>query len=880
MKIKFGLLAAVVLLCSIGFGQQSPSISQGRSSPPSAAESVKVGNVTVPPDKLRPVRIPKLSGAIVVDGKPDEDAWKSAAVFKDFYQTSPGNNIAPSKPTEVLMMYDEKNLYVAFKCWDEKDKIQATVATRDSVFNEDNVRMWLDTFDDRRRAYVIGFNPLGIQQDGIFTEGQQFGADFSVDIVMESKGIIENWGWSVEVKIPFKSLRYSSGKGKNWGFNVARNISRFNDEFDSWLPDDRNISGMLSQHGRITGLDEIKYERTLEIVPSVTISETGDRKRSLPDSAFAVLGGYDPIFNPIGVRDPGRFVNGPVKPDLSLNLKYTLSPNVTLDAAFNPDFAEVEADAPVVTANQRFPIFFEEKRPFFLEGKEIFNTPLQPFYSRTIVDPDVAAKITGKMGRNTFGILVASDNAPGNYSQEERDDLLDCQHARENDPPGQKRICGIEPFLDKNALFGVLRIKRDVGKENSIGLFASARTFPKNRNFTGGLDGKFKLNPQTVVSFQALATHSRKNFYDPYADLVTYRSGNGFGYTLSLDYTTDLHGFYGEFSGRTRDYRADAGFTSRTDTNSIFFMNRFSTRSDPKGKIIRANFNQNGRFGFDWKGRPQQGGFGANINLDLQGNMSFSTEAGWEFEKIYESEFGPARNIAAGRTGAFFGAPDRFAAGPFINVNSLKSFGKKFSISGFVGFNSNSIDYDFGGGPRFPRASAAFGEYLASSAYATYVRQLYLFQADPIQNPYPNSFPPPPELDPGKGRGFNANVGFEYVPVDPLRFFLSYTKTRLTRNDTRKIAFDSDIVSLNSRYQFSRFVYIRGRLDYDSLRRGAAGQLLFGWTPSPGKAFYVGYNDSFNYNGFSPLTGHYEPGFERNSRTFFIRMSYLFRKSF
>src|SRR5687768_14126344 len=344
------------------------------------AVAPKKTKVEIPPEKAGPVTITKVVAVPVIDGKVDEEAWTAATLFKDFYQTYPGDNTAPSKPTEVRMMYDEKHLYIAFKCWDERDKIRATVANRDNVFGEDNVRMWLDTYDDRRRAYVIGFNPFGVQQDGIFTEGR--GADFSVDIVMESKGVIEDWGWSVEVKIPFKSLRYAAGKGKNWGFNVARNIDRFNDEFDQWLPDDRNVSGFLIKHGRITGLDEIKYERTLEIAPSVTVSQSGIRKTTIPNSGFSRLGRFDPIFNPIGLQDPGRFVNDPVKPEYGLNLKYTLSPNVTLDAAINPDYAEIEADAPVVTANQRFPIFFEEKRPFFLEGKEIFDSPLSPFYSR------------------------------------------------------------------------------------------------------------------------------------------------------------------------------------------------------------------------------------------------------------------------------------------------------------------------------------------------------------------------------------------------------------------------------------------------------------------------------------------------------------------
>ena len=871
----FAVVFAILIFSQFSFAQAASAASSSGAAP--AAATKRVGNVDVPAEKTRPIVIPKLADTITIDGKADEAAWQQAAVFKDFYQTNPGDNIAPSKPTEVLMMYDDKNLYVAFKCWDEPDKIRATLAKRDGVFGEDNVRMWLDTYNDQRRAYILGFNPLGIQQDGIFTEGS--GADFTVDIVMESKGVILDWGWSVEVKIPFKSLRYSAGKGKMWGFNAARNIDRLNDEFDQWLPDDRNVSGFLIKHGKITGLDEIKYERTLEVVPSITLSQTGNRKRTVNNAGFSALGPYDPIFNPIGVRDPGRFVNDPAKPDLSVNLKYTLSPNVTLDAAVNPDFAEIEADAPVVSANQRFPIYFEEKRPFFLEGKDIFSSPLQPFYSRTIVDPDLAAKLTGKIGPTSFGFLVASDNAPGNYSDDERGELLNCQRAREFDPPNNKRRCGIEEFVDKNAFFGVLRLKRDFGKENNIGFSATSRIFPKNRNFTGGFDGKFKLNPKTVMNFQVLGTHSRKFFYDPNLDRSKYRTGNGFGYSFNIDYTTDRHGWFMEATGRTSDYRADAGFTRRTDSNTFFFANRLSTKSNPKAAIIRTSWNQFARYGMDWKGRMQTGLVGNNLNINLQGNMFIYTEFGVQFEKIYEHEFGPNRNPAANRPGAFFGAPTRSATQPYFSVNANKTVNKQLSVYGFVGSIFNSFDYDFGAGPRYPRASPAFAAYLNSPQYQNYIAGLYAYQADPVNNPYPN-FAEPPQLDPGSGWQFDLNLGFEYKPTEPLRISMDYTKSRLTRNDNKKTAYDTDIFTVRSTYQFTRFIYVRARWDYDTLNSNASGQLLFGWNPSPGTAFYVGYNDNFNYKGYSPFTGQFEPGFERNSRTFFIRASYLFRKSF
>lgn len=835
MKKHYPLLAVFLFVGCLSVNAQSTAPVEVVAANKSAANPVtsKKSGIEIPPEKAKPMTVTKIEVPISIDGRPDEEAWQQAAVFKDFYQTSPGDNIEPSKPTEVRMMYDEKHLYVSFKCWDEKDKIRATVAKRDQVFNEDNVRIFLDTYNDQRRAYVLGFNPLGIQQDGIFTEGQ--GADFSVDIVMESKGIVEDWGWSVEVKIPFKSLRYSAGKGKMWGFNVARNIDRFNDEFDQWLPIDRNISGFLIQHGKITGLDEIKYERTLEIVPSITISETGRRTQVFPTT----------------VGNPDRFVNNPIKQDIGLTVKYTISPNITLDAAYNPDFAEIEADAPVVTANQRFPIFFQEKRPFFLEGADTFNSPLRLFNSRSIIDPDVAAKLTGKSDKTSFGFLLATDKAPGNYSEDER-----------NDSGLRPRIA---EFLDKNATFGILRVKRDVGKENNLGFFTTYRSFPEQKNIVGSFDGKFKLNPRLTAQFQAVGTSSRRCFFDPEFEPTlnvpqaqsnrdicgtgstnldplrngtfnSYRTGNGIGYYANIDYTTEKHGWFFEAAGRSKFYRADSGFTRRTNTNSAFFFNRLSTKSNAKARIIRASWVQLTGVDYDWNGRLQQFNVGTNLNFALQKNASISFETGSSYEKIYEEEFGLKRSPTR-ILGTFLGAPTRGTWQQYVSANFDQNLNKHFNYGGFVGFINNSYDFFFDD------------------------------PATGLQNP-------------GTGKQFDAELFGEVKPVDPLRISLSYRKSRLVRDDNRVRAFDSDLLSLRSTYQFSRFTFTRLRLDYDSTRKNYAGQLLVGWNPSPGTAFYVGYNDNINYGGRNPFLGFTEPGFERNSRTFFIRASYLFRKSF
>jgi hypothetical protein len=815
------LLLAGSLTAQTAFSDPKPAASE---TPKADDKPINTGKIQLPPEKARPNRIPIITTPIVIDGRPDEEIWKTAAVFKDFYQTGPGDNIAPSKPTEVYMMYDEKHLYIAFKCWDEKDKIRASVAKRDNVFGEDNVRVWLDTYDDQRRAYVLGFNPFGIQQDGIFTEGQ--GADFSVDLVMESKGVIEDWGWSVEIMIPFKSLRYAAGPGKNWGFNAARNIDRLNDEFDTWMPDDRSISGFLIKFGKITGLDSIKYERTLELTPSVTLSQTGRRVPALEVAA-------------------GRWVNQPIKHDIGLTLKYSISPNVTLDAAINPDFAEIEADAPVITANQRFPIFFQEKRPFFLEGADVFQTPLSIYDSRSIIDPDFAAKLTGKTGKNSFGFMLASDHGPGNFDENDRGVLRN------------------QEFLDKNALFGVFRVKRDFGKENHIGFFATYRGFPEQKNLLASVDSRIKINANTTAQLQLVGTSSRRCFFDntfePAVDPAqalrnreicgtgitstnplnnatynNYRTGNAVGYYANIDQFTDTKGWFAEIGGRTKDFRADVGFTRRTDTNFAFLFHRNSTKSRPKAAIIRANWNKFTGLDYDWKGRIQKWRAGTNVGLSLQRSMFVFFEGGGSYEKLYEEEFGLKRMPT--RPGRFFGDGVRTAWQQFIYSELNQKLNKQISYFVSGSYSNNAFDFFFAA---------------------------------------PNG-----QIDPGPGKQFNGRAQIDWKPIDALTTSISYQKSRLVRNDNRVRSFDSDLVSLRATYSFSRFVFTRMRLDYDSTRRNYAGQLLFAYTPSPGTAFYAGYNDSFNYNGFNPFTGNLEPGFARNSRTFFIRASYLFRKSF
>jgi hypothetical protein len=832
------------------------------------------------PEKIAPVGVTRFDKAPVIDGKLDEEVWKSAVVFKDFVQYRPSDLVAPSQPTEVRVGYDSKFLYVGFHAFDEQGKVRATIAKRDAVFDDDWVGVWLDTFNDGRRAYELIFNPLGVQADAVFTEG--INEDFSIDIVMESKGVVTADGYTVEVAIPFKSLRYEAGKDKKWGFHLLRTIKHLNNEQDSWMPISRDNSSLLGQEGHITGLEGLSTERTIEIIPSLTVSEQGRRVPTITDGQRAgarAAGSRLP-------QDTGRFLNKPIGFDPGLTAKFGISPTMTLDLAINPDFAQVEADATVVTANQRFPIFFEEKRPFFLEGKEIFETLISAVHTRTIVDPDYAFKFTGKRGKNTFGVMLASDNAPGNLSDEQRDFILDHRN-----PENERNA--LAKVLDKNATFGVLRLKHDIGKEGHIGFLATTRNFIDNYNHVAGFDTRFRLNKTTVFTAQALGSITHRPFFYAEEATVADRKEQGLAYAYNLNMGGRNWGYEYSGVGRSRFFRADVGFNRRFNTHNQNLFVRYNSTDKPKAKIISWRVFNNATVNFDWKGRSQffQNESQVQFNLRKQSYFGFGFEKG--YERVYELEFGPTRDalsrVAINTFGpelasrfpscdptgmlppvieddlttpdinetkflrpcTFFGSdPERSAHNHDIYFFAGTTPSKKYSAYVFTLYRWGQLDFDFGtDNPNFPRVSPGA-----------------LINPDAPQ-------------DPGPGNDWRFEAGTTYQPTNALRMSLDYVKDRLVRHDTGLVAFDDNIFTLRGTYQFTRFWFARARIDYTTLGANARGQFLLGWTPNPGTTFYVGYNDDVNRDGLNPFSRQLEPGFRRNGRLFFIKMSYLIRRS-
>ncbi|HEX2645221.1 MAG TPA: DUF5916 domain-containing protein, partial [Thermoanaerobaculia bacterium] len=590
---------------------------------------------------------------------------------------------------------------------------------------------------------------------------------------------------------------------------------RHRDEEDSWRPLVRGSAGLLAQAGAIDGLDGLPPVRLLEVIPGVTVARSG--ARTPPSNQF----------------ETGRFETQEAEIDPSLTLKVAPTPNVVIDATLHPDFAQIESDQLVTTANQRFPIFFAEKRPFFLEGIEIFRTPLDAMHSRTIVDPDYAAKVSGKSGRATFAMLLASDNAPGDLSDGERDD------------PALARVAG------RNAQTGVLRVRSDVGDESYLGVLVTSYDFLERHNRVGGFDGRLALDTRNVFSFQILGTWSERHFYDPDLDRSEYRDGSGLGFFAEWKRSGRHLNFTLRGDGRTPDYRADLGFTTQTDTDRWSADVRYESEPRPDARLLLSWSLANTVLSqWNWDGRLKYAYLYPRLTLNFRRQTQASVYLYADYLHLQEEELGRRRNATQG--GAFFGEPERSTIykGVVLDVQSQPA--KQLSFGLTVDQSWDVFDYDFGALPRFPRVSPAA-------------------LADP-------SAP----LDPGTGRGLAVTARVEVQPSDSLRLTFDHTRNRLVRDDTGRVAFDEKLYSTQALYQLTAFAFARTRVDYDSLHANVRGQILLGWTPIPGTSFYAGYTDDLTRGDLGSRHGQdgLDRGLIRNGNTVFVKMSYLLRRTF
>src|SRR5205807_7733837 len=281
-----------------------------------------------------------------------------------FIAREPADGAEPTQNTDVYLAYDDHNIYAVFVCWDtEPQKIRARMTRREDIFSDDSAEIMIDTFHDARRAYAFAVNPFGIQWDALWTEGSigtgtagdYSGFDPSFDTVWRSDGRLTDRGYLALIAVPFKSLRFPQTDKQEWGIILNRSIPRTNENI-FWPRISNRIQGRFNQAATATGLEHISPARNVQLIPY----------------------GLFRSFRDIDQRDPNHplFESRTFKPDVGLDGKFILHRRFVLDATVNPDFSQVESDQPQITVNQRFEVFFPEKRPFFLENSNFFTTPI------------------------------------------------------------------------------------------------------------------------------------------------------------------------------------------------------------------------------------------------------------------------------------------------------------------------------------------------------------------------------------------------------------------------------------------------------------------------------------------------------------------------
>ena len=531
------------------------------------------------------LRMPRVSRPPSLDdflrGRPRE----AEARVTGFRQRYPRDGAPASRETTAYVSYDERNLYVAFDCRDEPGKIRGRLAKREDVGDDDSVAVFLDTFHDRQRAYMFAANPLGIQSDAIYTEGQ--GNDTSFDTLWYSEGRVTKDGYIVWMAIPFKSLRFSSSARQTWGIALNRTI--FHASEDAYWPFiSQKVEGLVPHFATLEGLDDVSPGRNLQFIPYGVFS-----RARLLDTA--------------GPKPPGFYTSNEGR--VGLDAKVVLRDALTLDVAANPDFSQVESDEPQVTVNQRYEVYYPERRPLFIENAGFFQTPMELFFSRRIQDPRLGARLTGKLGRWALGALGADDRAAG------------------------RRVPQNDPLHGRSAAIGVVRVQREFARQSSVGVLMTSRDFGSMSSRVLALDTRLKLNPNWVLSGQAARTYDRqpggRGLSGPlyYADLT--HSGKHFDYSTT-------------YIDRSPDVRAPLGFINRVDMRRVANWTSYTFRPEHSRVLAWrvnvagfADWNRSGRLQ-DWNASAgTMGSFRGNTRLFLTRSKGFELFKGAGFQKEY-----------------------------------------------------------------------------------------------------------------------------------------------------------------------------------------------------------------------------------------------------
>jgi hypothetical protein len=526
------------LLCAgcmprVSVAQTTPSAtSQEIQLPPSAPSALGPPAIVIP----RLSRQPEISDFLTM--KAAGEVASQMTRVSGFVQRDPHDGAPASQRTDAYLGYDEKNLYVVFVCFDQPGQVRAHEARREDVGDDDTVEVMLDTFHDRRRAYVFQINPLGIQWDAIWSEvpHEEVSGNFdtSFDTVWYSEGKVTPEGYVGWMAIPFKSLRFPPVSEQSWGIILYRGIIREN-ENAFWPAVSQRFEGRLAQAATLAGLEGISPGRNIQLIP------------------YGLLNS----FRDLDLRNPAdpHFENRAIGGTFGLDSKIVLNDSLVLDLTANPDFSQVESDEPQVTVNQRFAVYFPEKRPFFIENADYFRTPIDLFFTRQIVNPSYGARLTGKIGKYSVGLLTADDRAPG------------------------LTVSPSDPLAGSREYITIARVSRDVLNQSSIGAIYTDEEYPAANIFNriGGLDGRIKVTPSWTATLQSVVSS-------------TQLPGNGYRAGPASYLDTAFSGVHASYEATYKDispgFISLPGFVNRVDIRD--FSNQFDYRLRPRSGPLVA----------------------------------------------------------------------------------------------------------------------------------------------------------------------------------------------------------------------------------------------------------------------------------------------------
>jgi len=436
------------------------------------------------PDTLKPkVTAIRIDRPLTMTGKLDDPQWLKAIPVNLNYEALPGENTPAREKTDVMVLYDNENLYIGFRCFDSlPGNIRANLSDRDKIFSDDFVIVTIDTYNNYQRGYELAVNPYGIQGDLLMMgSGSE---DMSYDMVWHSAASKNKQGWTAEMIVPFRSMSFSSDKSQKWTICFLRNVPRNNRYLLTWTPLDRNNPSYLAQGGVLEGIEGIKPGKSLEILPYTMVQQSGERQ---------------------DVSDPESSLHkNAIKARIGGGIQYSPGPNTTINAVINPDFSQIESDADQISVNTTFALYYPEKRPFFMSGMDLVQTPM--YYSRTINNPLYAAKVNGKSKGFSYLVLVAND----------RNTAITV--------PGEDESNTVTTSHDSYASVG--RLRYDLGNENFIGLLTLTRNIKDAYNYLGGIDWNFKFWKNWYWQGEMFLTRTKE-----LNDTILFNSAREFGST-------------------------------------------------------------------------------------------------------------------------------------------------------------------------------------------------------------------------------------------------------------------------------------------------------------------------------------------------------------